>query len=214
MILKLHGFPISNCTRRVAIVLHEKRVPFVLVPVDLTTKQQKTPEYMKFHPFGLVPYIDDGGFILYESRAICRYIAAKYPNQGTPLIPTDPKANALFEQAASIEHSNFNPGAYGAFFEKVIKPRGGEATDEAAYESHIANLSSKLDVYDTILAKQKYLAGDELTLADLFHLPYGNMLRVAGSDIMETKPNVARWFKELSSRDSWQAVKDGVQGTA
>lgn len=52
---------------------------------------------------------DDDGFILYESRAICRYIAAKYSERG--LIPTEPKANAIFEQAASVELTNFDPSA-------------------------------------------------------------------------------------------------------
>ena len=67
-------------------------------------------------------YIQDDGFIIYESRAISRYIATKYADQGTPLIPTDPKARALFEQAASIETSNFDPYASGIFFQKLLKP--------------------------------------------------------------------------------------------
>ncbi|KAF8147105.1 hypothetical protein K438DRAFT_1989961 [Mycena galopus ATCC 62051] len=60
-------------------------------------------KFQKYQPFGQIPYIacsifrgpDDEGFILYESRAICRYIAAKYPASG--LILSDPKAHALFE---------------------------------------------------------------------------------------------------------------------
>ncbi|KAF8875523.1 glutathione S-transferase [Infundibulicybe gibba] len=219
MVLKLYGSPRSTCTRRVGTVLYEKKVPFILVPVDMTTGQHKDPDYVKIQPFGQIPYIDDDGFILYESRAICRYICAKYPNQGTPLLPTDPKANALFEQAASIEYSNFDPAASGAAFEKVFKPMRGGVPDEAVYNRLIATLTSKLDAYDIILGKQKYLAGDEITLADLFHLPYGSMLPITGSNVIETKPNVARrvpilWFKELESRESWQAVKDGVTSTA
>jgi glutathione S-transferase len=58
---------------------------------------------------------DDNGFILYESRAICRYIAAKYPESN--LIPTDPKKNALFEQAASSEYANFETIAGGIIME-------------------------------------------------------------------------------------------------
>lgn len=59
---------------------------------------------------------DDDGFVLYESRAICRYLAEKYADQGTPnLIPTELKAKALFEQAASIEYANFNPYAFTVF---------------------------------------------------------------------------------------------------
>ena len=64
---------------------------------------------------------DDDGFILYESRAITRYLATKYANQGTKLIPTDLKDWALYEQAASTEVSNFDPSVSGVVFEKVWK---------------------------------------------------------------------------------------------
>ena len=63
---------------------------------------------------------DDDGFILYESRAISRYTARKYASQGTPLIPTELKAEALFEQAASIETSYFEY-ASAAVSEGVFK---------------------------------------------------------------------------------------------
>ena len=51
---------------------------------------------------------DDDGFILYESRAICYYIASKYSNQGTPLLPTGIEANALYQQAVFVESSHFH----------------------------------------------------------------------------------------------------------
>ncbi|KAF9231923.1 thioredoxin-like protein [Melanogaster broomeanus] len=104
MVLKLHGFPISTCTRLVALICKEKEIPCELIVVDLTKGEQKSPALMQHQPFGVIPYIDDDGFILYESRAICRYLVKKYPTQRTlGLIPTDPQAVALFEQAASVE---------------------------------------------------------------------------------------------------------------
>ena len=54
----------------------------------------------------------------------------------------------------------------------------------------------------------------EITLADLYHLPYASMLPFTGSDILDRKPNVARWYKDISSRPSWLAVKDGVKSSA
>jgi glutathione S-transferase len=214
MVLKLVGSPISTCTKTVALTLHEKGVPFEFVPIDFAKGEHKAPEYLEKQPFGQVPYLDDDGFILYESRAIARYIEEKYPNQGTKLIPSDLKKKALFEQAVSIEQNNWYPYATGAVIENLFKKFRGLTPDPAVFKEKIDALDERLNVYDKILSKQKYLAGDELTLADLFHLAYGALLAPAGSDILSTKPNVARWWNDISSRPSWLAVKDGVKGTA
>ncbi|KAJ7097157.1 glutathione S-transferase [Mycena belliarum] len=216
MVLKLVGAGLSVCTMRAALVLVEKKVPFELVSIDMMKGEHKAPEFVSKQPFGQVPYmIDDDGFVLYESRAICRYIEEKYAGQGTPLVPTDPKGKALFEQAASIEFANFDPFASKAVFENVFKPMLGLTPDKAVFDTLISGLSAKLEVYEIILGKQKYLAGDEITLADLFHLPYGSLLKTAGSDIMSTAgPNVTRWFNDISQRQSWLSVKDGCKSVS
>lgn len=214
MVLKLYGSAVSTCAQRVATVLLEKQVPFELIEIDFANHEHKSPEFLTKQPFGQVPYIDDDGFILYESRAICRYIVMKYADQGSKLIPTGLKDNALFEQAVSIEQSNFEPSASSAVYEKLYKPYYGLVPDQAVFDEHLKKLDAKLDAYDVIFSKQKYLAGDEITLADLFHLPYGSKLAVAGSNIMETKPNVARWFNDISSRPSWESVKTQIKSTA
>lgn len=123
MVLKLVGNPLSTCTRRVAVVLKEKNVPYEFVVIDFAKGEHKVPSYLEKQPFGQVPYLDDDGFIVFESRAIARYIALKYKDQGTPLLPdsSDLKGLALLEQAISIESSNFEPFASGIAFEKVFK---------------------------------------------------------------------------------------------
>ncbi|KAF7343258.1 Glutathione S-transferase [Mycena venus] len=209
-ILKLYGYPKSTGTRRAATVLYESKVPFEFIVVDFFKGEHKTPEYLEKQPFGQIPYIDDDGFILYESRAICRYIAAKFPTSN--LIPTDPKRHALFEQAASSEYANFESSAGGVIAEVWGKPLMGLEADQAVIDAKLAVLDTKLDAYDKILSKQKYLAGDEITLADLFHLPHAPIIETrAKSDIMTRKPHVARWYKELISRPSWRAFEDGVK---
>jgi len=202
MVLKLYGIYMSPSVRLAAAVLLEKQVPYELVAVDFINHECKTPEYLTKQPFGQVPYIDDDGFILYESRAICYYIASKYPNQGTSLLPTGLQANALHQQAVSVEAFQFHHHAIQAIRE-IFKPNRDLTPDKDVFEKHIADLSGKLDVYDNILSKQKYLAGDEITLVDFFHLPAGFTLGNLGTNIMESKPNVARWYKDISSRDSW-----------
>ncbi|KAF8214852.1 glutathione S-transferase [Mycena galopus ATCC 62051] len=187
-ILKLYGAKIAMCTRRVATVLHELKI-------DLMAGEHKTPAFMKNQPFGQIPYIDDDGFILYETRAICRYIAAKYPASG--LVPTEPKANALFEQAAAVELTNFDPSASLIAVEKFKQTYLGVQPDQALLDAQLEILDKKLDAYDVILGKQRYVAGDKLTLADLFHVPHAPMVGAVEGDIMTRKPNVARWYKEL-----------------
>ncbi|THU84199.1 glutathione S-transferase [Dendrothele bispora CBS 962.96] len=217
MVLKLYGNPISIATKRVAVVLHEKKIPSKSPKFWSSNLSDKFPTFYlsstehKRKPGELY---DDDGFILYESRAIARYLEAKYPNQGPKLAPSpsDVKATALFEQAASVELSDFDPFASKAAYEAIINPvLFGMKKDQAAYDQAIATLSTKLDVYERILSKQKFLAGDEITLADLFHLSYGELLAAGGSDLLSSKgPNVARWWKDVSSRASWQAVKDSI----
>ncbi|KAF9024636.1 glutathione S-transferase [Hymenopellis radicata] len=211
MVLKLYGAPFSTCTKRVAMVCIEKKIPYEFVNVDLATGEHKTAVFKAIQPFAEVPYIDDDGFILYESRAICRYLEEKYRGQGTELAPHDDLNEiALYEQACSIELCNWDPFAGEAAYEVLIRPLLKQPVDMKVFEKAIAKLSIKLDAYDVILGKQAYLAGDNVTLADLYHLTWGVMLGLAGSDIMTQKPNVTRWFKDIRARPSWLAVTDGV----
>lgn len=89
-----------------------------------------------------------------------------------------------------------------------MKGLGGP--DEELVTKYAAELDGVLAVYDGILAKQKYLAGDEITLPDIFHLPYGSMVRGLGYDgLFEKYPNVKRWWDELVARESWTKVTGG-----
>jgi len=214
MVLKLYGASVSTCTQRVATVLIEKKVPFELVTVDWSKGEHKSEAFVKMQPFGQVPVLEDDGFILYESRAIGRYIALKYSNQGTQLYPEDLKKRALIEQAASVEGSNWDPHVSGIVSEKVFKKWRGLEADDAQVTKYTTALGGRLDVYEKILSKQKYIAGNEFSLADIFHLPYGVKLYDAGhGDLIDSRPNVKRWFNEIRSRDSWKAVEGGVKST-
>ena len=75
-------------------------------------------------------------------------------------MPTEPRARAKFEQAASIEYAQFDPIASTIASEKVFKPHYGEVTNEALVTELVGRLEIKLDAYEAILSKQKYLAGD------------------------------------------------------
>lgn len=57
MVIKLHGMSMSTCSRRVATVFKELNVPYELVPIDLMSGAQKSPQYLEIQPFGQVPVL-------------------------------------------------------------------------------------------------------------------------------------------------------------
>jgi glutathione S-transferase len=125
MTLKIHGHPQSTSTRRVLLVLKEKKIPYELVSIDWAVGEHRQPEWLQFHPFAEIPYINDDGFILYESRAIARYLVAAYPEDGPALVPAagaGVKAHALFEQAMAVEGFKFDPIVSGILSERLEKP--------------------------------------------------------------------------------------------
>ncbi|KAF9231972.1 glutathione S-transferase [Melanogaster broomeanus] len=186
MVIKIYSFPISTCARLVELICKEKDIPYELV--DYREGEHKTPAFKEHQPFGQSLISEPLG-----------------------LIPTDLRAKALFEQASSIEITNFDNFAGPLVVEKFHKPRLGGQTNEAKAAGYLATLNAKMDVYDVILGKQKYIAGETLTLADLQHLPLGRLLCTAGqADVFSSRPNVARWWNELTSRPAWNAMKYGA----
>ncbi|MCV2423662.1 glutathione S-transferase phi, partial [Paucibacter sp. DJ4R-1] len=208
--VKLHGMAYSTCTKRVWTTAKEIGVDVEIVPVDLAKGAHKDPAFIEnYHPFGIIPVLEDeDGTKVYESRAISRYLVAKY-GKGSPLLPSpsDPKTYGLFEQAASIEYSTFDPPASSLTFERVFGPMRGLQPNEELCKKYTDTLNTKLEGYERILSKQKYLAGNTFTLADLFHLPYGAMINNIDPSILASKPHVKAWWADITSRESWQEAQ-------
>lgn len=72
MVLKLYGSAMS--TSRVLVTILEKELPYEFILVDISKGDHKSDEYKKMQPFGKVPALDDDGFWMFESRAICKYL--------------------------------------------------------------------------------------------------------------------------------------------
>jgi len=102
MTLKIYGYPGAISTQRVINICHELELNYAFILVDFKTSAQKSPEYLALQPFGKVPLLEDDGFVVHESRAICKYLAVKYSVQGKKLIPgqKEIQSYALFEQVS------------------------------------------------------------------------------------------------------------------
>jgi glutathione S-transferase len=189
---------------RVQVVLEELGREYELVPVSLGAGEHKTPEHLARQPFGKVPALEDGDLTLFESRTICRYLA-----KGTPLAGgEDAHKAALVDNWLEVEGHNYGPPVGAVVYEKVFRQMFGGEPDESIIDKNLSQLERVLDVYESRLRDHKYLAGDELSIADLSHLPYTVYLIEKGGVVepFENRPNVWRWLTSLRELPSWQRV--------
>lgn len=202
--MKVYGHPASTCTQKVLATLAEKGQKAEFVLVDLLKGEQKSAEHLARQPFGVVPvFEDDDGFSMHESRAIIRYLDAKFPEN--PLTPADLKVRAEMEQWISVEHSYFSPAAMKFILEIFFAPMKGTTPDQDVVNKGRAETSRVFDILEKHLVGKEYLAGSTFTLADISWAPYMQYIGAVGSaDLIESHPNVAAWWKRVSERPSWQ----------
>jgi len=207
--LTVIGVALSTCTSRVLATLFEKNVEdFQIKPVDYFNGEHKKPAHLKLQPFGVIPVLQDGDFNLFESRAIARYISDKFEDQGTPLFGKTSKERALVNQWFEVESQNYQPAIGSLVAQLVFYPMKGLATDEKVVDEQMAKLEKVLDVYEAHLSKNKYLAGDFFSMADLSHLPYTHFLvNVAKKgECVTSRKHVNAWWEDISSRPAWKKV--------
>jgi glutathione S-transferase len=163
-----------------------------------------TPAYLAMNPNGLVPVIDDGGFVLYESNAIVRYLAGR---DSPALWPTDLRARADADRWMEWQSTAFTPAMWAAFWQLVRTAPGGR--DHAAVEASRAKSEKCAAILDAQLATRRFLTGDGFTAADIvvgcaahrwLHLPLAR----------EPRPHLERWYAELSSRPGARQVTSQV----
>src|SRR5687768_7902722 len=152
--IKLYTFPPSTNSRKVRIVLLEKALEFERVLVDLSKREQKNPEYLKIHPFGQVPALDDDGFIVYDSTIINEYLEDEYPLPA--LLPTDSEGRAKARIMEDFRDNYFNP-SFVEIIHEIRKPEGQKDTE--LIERSKAEIVKCFDRIERELNGREYLAG-------------------------------------------------------
>ncbi|AUX47815.1 glutathione S-transferase [Sorangium cellulosum] len=213
--MKIYGMRESTCTQKVLTVLAEKGHEAELVEVNVLKGEDKTlPEHLARHPFGEIPVLEDDGFLLYESRAIIRYLDQRLP--GAPLTPGDLRQRALMEQWISIEQSYFSGPVYdvirsGPVYNLVWSSPGAiyfpPPPDEALLQKSKRDVARAFEVMDETLSRQPYLAGSMFSLADITHMPYiSYLIASGGGELVARGAGVAAWWERVSGRPSWRKV--------
>jgi glutathione S-transferase len=162
----------------------------------------KTPEYLRMNPTGLVPTIDDDGFVLWESHSIVRYLAAKH-GMGT-LCPAGLAARADAERWMDWAFT-FQNAMRAVFWGLIRTPP--EKRDHKAIEEGRNKSAELLAIPEAALAGKPYITGKNLTMADI---PLGcEVQRWMRVPIERPRfPNVEAWFERLRERPAFRKFVD------
>ena len=162
------GFQHSTYVNVVRHILIEKGVAFRFHD---TEDEVFTPEHLARHPFGRVPVLQHGDFLLYETSAITAYIDEVF--DGPKLTPADPRHRARMNQWISAVNNYYYPYMiYHVSHERNVFPQLGIAPDETVVAHALPKIETALQVIERELSHGKeYLLGPELTLADFYMLP-------------------------------------------
>jgi glutathione S-transferase len=201
---RLYGFPTQN-SNKVHYVLHELNVPYEYQNVDLRKGEQKTPDFTKKNPIGKVPVLQHDNEYLFESGAICRYVANV---ENSALYPTDKLKRGKVDQWMDFFTCHLGRWLSTLFFEIVFKSKAGMGqADQKTCDDARKFVEDQANKVDQWLAGNRYLIGNELTIADVFAFAYVEQV-IPLQISLDAYPNLKRWFEELGSRSAIQKAQE------
>jgi glutathione S-transferase len=193
--LTLWGRTNSINVQKVHWCLEEIGLPYRRIDAGREFGVVDTPEYRRLNPNALVPTIEDDGFVLWESNAIVRYLAAKHA--GGTLWPADPRTRADADRWMDWQCTTFTP-ATGPAFHGLIRT-APDQRDAGAIAQSIAKAEPMAALLDAHLAGRRFVAGDAFTAGDIavgaaahrwLNLPAAR----------EKRRHIERWHAELLTR--------------
>ena len=163
----------------------------------------KTPDYMTLNPNSLVPVIEDGDYVLWESNVIVRYLAAKHASG--QMYPIDLRERFDAERWMDWQQTTLNPVSRPGFWQLIrTPPEQRNATLIAESNAAVEALMFTLDMH---LAHRKFMVGERFTVADIplacevhrwFGLPQPR----------QSRPHIERWYASLRARQASTGVLD------
>ncbi len=197
--LKILGRKSSSNVQKVLWCCGEIGLPFERDDIGGEFGRNKTPEYLALNPNGLVPTINDDGFILWESNSCVRYLAAKY-GKGK-LWPADPQLAASASRWMDWQLSTVN-GPIGTLFRAYLK-KPKDDFPAAELEAAARRGGEVWKMLDAQLAKTPFVAGTDLTVGDI---ALGNAIYRWFKFPIERPPlqHLQAWYARLCQRPAYQ----------
>ena len=198
--LKVHGRKTSVNVQKVMWVVGELGLPHTRTDVGGAFGGLDTPEYGAMNPNRLVPVIDDGGFILWESAAIVRYLSERY-GRGT-LAPEGHHAYARADQWMEWAGTTLMQPIIATCFLQLIRVQAA-VRDTKAVAAAAKTVGEKLAVLDAHLADRQFIMGDQLTMADI---GVGSLLYRYFNLVIERPRlvNIDLYYRRLTARPAYQ----------
>ncbi|MBD9371637.1 glutathione S-transferase family protein [Rhizobium sp. ARZ01] len=204
----LFGADYSVYVRIARLCLIEKGVGYHLTPIDVFAEGGPPADYLARHPFGRIPAFEHGGFSLYETGAITRYIDETF--EGPKLQPLDAEHRARCNQFISIADNYAYPQlVWGVYAERVSKPDRGVTTDKEKLATSLANARTCLAAMSDLMGDGPWLVGEKLTLADIYAAPMFDYFLMApeGSELIQHYAKLNAWWLRMAARPSMAATR-------
>jgi glutathione S-transferase len=202
----IHSIPGSPFGRAVLVALEEKGAAYRLAPVVPGTL--RTPEHLACHPFGRVPYVEQGDFKLYETAAIVRYVDRVLPEPA--LTPANPLAAARMDQLMNVNDWYLFQGVANVIgFQRIIRPRlMGLDSDEDAIAAAMPKAHIVFGELSRQLGDRPYFVGESITLADVILAPQLDFFAATPEwePLTADSPNVRQWLDRMNARPSMCAT--------
>jgi glutathione S-transferase len=197
--LKVWGRKTSSNVQKVMWAIGDLGLAHERVDIGGPFGGNKEPAYLAMNPNGLVPTLEDGDVMLWESNTIVRYLAAKHG--AGKLEPADPAAHARASQWMDWQLSVAAPAIFGAFWGLIRTPP--EKRDAAAIATSQAKTTDAMKIFDAALAKRAFAAGDSFSMGDI---PVGIMVYRYWQLVPERPPlpNLQRWYAAIEKRPGFR----------
>lgn len=200
--IHLHYFP-GNASLIPHLLLEELGVPFELKLVDRTKQAQKSAEYLKLNPNGLIPVLVDGDLVLYETAAICLYLLDVHPQSGLAPAPAT-KARAHFMKRLMWLTNTLQAALIIYFYPERWADDAGAIAQVKAHAE--AKIGAMLDQLDAELAQGgPWLGGAEFSALDLYAMVLCRWTRGFGRPA-RSLPHVGPWLARVLARPAVQRV--------
>jgi glutathione S-transferase len=197
--LKIWGRTTSSNVQKVLWCCAELEIPYERVDWGGPFGGNDDPQYRRMNPNGRVPTVEDDGLIIWESNTICRYLCAT--RGGERLYPKDPRARTHVERWMDWQLATPG-GPMGALLQQLYRTKP-EARDQKAIEAARQQALAAWKIADGALEGRPYLAGAELTLAEITLGTLVYRWHVFPIERPELK-NLRAWYERMRERPAFR----------